>query len=109
MKYDLFISYCRQDNDPEWLSAFKRLLEDSHRAFTSGRELKVFLDTQEIRAFDDWQKRILGALTDSAYMLVVVSPGYFESRPCQWESETFAAREFERSAVGEAIGPIYWA
>ena len=107
MRYDVFISYSRKDNEPDWLSGFVSELKNRHREF-AGRELQVFFDRDEIQTGDQWRHRILGALRDSAYMLAVVSPNYFASQYCRWEFDEFGSREFERFAVGEAIGPIYW-
>ncbi|MDR3690859.1 MAG: toll/interleukin-1 receptor domain-containing protein [Fimbriimonas sp.] len=107
MKFDLFVSYSRKDNEPDWISGFVEALKRRHLEFT-GRELRVFFDQKEIGNGEQWRHRIRGGLRDSAYMMAVVSPNYFASDYCRWEFDEFASREFERLAVGEAIGPIYW-
>jgi hypothetical protein len=63
--HQLFLSYARKDNVPKvpggegWVTAFARELRLRHQRY-SGRDLKIFFDTQAIEIGRDW-KRELGA------------------------------------------------
>ena len=85
MSYDLFISYARRDNADGWITQFLAALQAEHRAFTGGREFKVFVDHEDIRSLDAWQSRIYESLAASRLFLAFVSPTFFASEWCRRE------------------------
>lgn len=58
-QYDLFISYCRRDDENQQVTELKKQIEADYLQF-SGEELRCFFDLDEIRGMDDWKHRILG-------------------------------------------------
>lgn len=103
--FDVFISYCRRDDvGPDgassggWVSALKKVLETSS---AGGPPLRVFFDTADIRAWEDWRHRILAALRQSKVLVVCLSPAYFESEYCRWEWEHFVRRRGQKHAQGD--------
>ncbi len=106
MRYDLFISYARKDNEGGWVTAFVEALLESHRRF-SGRELNVFFDKKSIHTMQDWRWRIAEGLRDAWLMLAFLSPNYKASEYCRMEWDTYSRHEVDRFVVGEGIAPVY--
>ena len=90
--YDVFLSYSRDDDE---LGVVTRLAEDIRLAFSqrSRRQLKIFIDRQEISTAQLWQERISGALQASTILIAVVTENYLTSRWCRDEWDYFAALE----------------
>src|SRR6187200_2128393 len=112
MKSELFISYSRQDNRPRraddvrgWVTALRDEIIDDHRRFST-EPLTIFLDTDEIRTFDDWSQRILRGLRESRILLVCVSPDYFKSPYCHWEWDEYLARQMHTLLGQDSIAPV---
>ena len=91
-RYEIFISYARKDNLPiprtyphGWVTALHDHILADRRRFST-EPLPIFFDTKEIKDMDDWRHRILGGLRHSKILLVCLSPNYFASQPCRWES-----------------------
>ncbi len=106
MRYDLFISYARKDDENGWVSAFANPLRKAHGRF-SGRELSVFFDREAIRTMDDWRARIAEGLRDSCLLLAFLSPDYVASEYCRMEWDTYTRHELDRLVLGEGIAPVY--
>ena len=105
--WDLFISYAHKDDQPEgWVTALVQAIRREHAEFTP-TPLRVFFDRQEIRAMDDWQRRIFDGLHASKLMLAVLSEEYFRSEYCGKEWRVYRDHEIRRQMQGESIAPIY--
>jgi hypothetical protein len=84
-KFDVFLSYNSVDKD--WASRLKRALEE--------RDIKVWLDEDEIRPGDIFAKSLEAGLEESATIALLVSPEAMESR---WvEEEYYRALTLARS------------
>ena len=107
MRYDMFISYSRQDNDRGQVAALKAQVESSFRAF-AGRDIRFFFDTQEIQGMDDWRQKIQHSLRESHLFLAVLSPNYIASPYCRWEWEDYVRYEAMRQCLGEGVAPVFF-
>ncbi len=105
--YDLFISYCRDDNGQKQVSAIAREIEIGHADFAPSQPLKVFFDQTSIVTGELWQDKLQKGIRQSKVMLVVLSKAYFESSWCRREYEEFLAVERSRTYPGHAFMPIY--
>src|SRR5215217_2048792 len=72
LSYDVFLSYARiDDENNQFVSKLAREMERAFQALT-GRPLRIFLDTREIRNAQVWEERIKGALENSTVMVAVL-------------------------------------
>jgi hypothetical protein len=71
------------------------LAEDIRAVFSqrTKRQLRIFIDRQEISTAQLWQERISGALRSSAILIAVVTNNYLASQWCRDEWDYFAALE----------------
>lgn len=101
-EYDVFLSYARDDNE---LEAVTRLAEDIRAIFArrTRRQLRIFIDLQEISTAQLWRERISSALHASTILIAVVTEGYLESGWCRSEWDYFTAQE--RGLTGEDDQP----
>jgi tetratricopeptide (TPR) repeat protein len=104
---DFFVSYARHDNADGWITRFLEALQAEHRAFSGGRDFKVFIDKEDIRSLDDWQHRIYGSLAASRLFVAFVSPAYFASEWCRREWRTWIDVEIAKHILTDGAAPIY--
>ncbi|GAB3325883.1 hypothetical protein GCM10027299_24580 [Larkinella ripae] len=102
--FDIFISYARKDS--AYVEKIVDKIRETH-ALYSPFPLRLFLDKDEIKGMDDWERKILEALKSSKVMIAVLSPNYFGSPYCQKEWQHFVDLEVEKALVGEAVSPLY--
>lgn len=97
-EYDIFLSYARADNR-ENDRYVDRLAEEMTRLYRlrTGRELRIFLDKQEITTAQMWEREINTALRRSSLMIAVLSPDYFRSSWCGREWDGFIGVSRDRS------------
>ena len=107
MKYDLFLSYSRSDNERGQVAELKTQIEASFRAF-AGRQIRFFFDTQAIQGMDDWRQKIQHSLRESHLFLAILSPNYIASPYCQWEWEDYVRYEAMRQCLGEGVAPVFF-
>lgn len=111
--HHLFLSYSRKDNLPKvdggegWITAFHRRLQSQHLAYT-GRELRVFFDTEEIDHGGDWKGRLGQGLRTSRLFLAFLSPNYMRSPNCRWEWEEYLRREHTQARGEDGIRTIFF-
>ncbi|MEU6813548.1 toll/interleukin-1 receptor domain-containing protein [Streptomyces sp. NPDC046860] len=102
-EYDAFISYARFDEKTRgFLSDFTGALSEAFRSL-SGRPLRLFVDTTQIRASSLWETRLLHSLRRSATLIAVQSPSYATSDWCAREWDTFLTLEKERRSEYELL------
>jgi hypothetical protein len=107
--HDVFVSYTHADNqrDPagwEWVTKFTQDLR-ARLEGVSGHSVDIWRDEEKLGAADRFDESIARAINDSALLLVVLSPGYFNSTPCKEERESFYRKlraEGRDSAGGKA-------
>jgi len=90
---DVFVSYTHADDyhDPagwQWVTKFTADLR-ARLEGVSGRSVEIWRDTEKLGAADRFDDSISRAIKDSAILLVVLSPTYFNSEPCRQERATF--------------------
>ncbi|KUG28038.1 hypothetical protein ASZ90_002104 [hydrocarbon metagenome] len=107
MRYDIFISYSRRDNDKGQVASLVEHIAKKFEAF-SGRTLDPFFDTKEITGGEYWQDKILTGLKDSRLLLACLSPEYLESKWCEWEFNEYQKYELGRAFLGKGVAPIYF-
>ena len=102
-KYDVFFSYKRDPQSDPWHREVKDILEGRLR-FELGGDVKIFIDTDDIRTGDRWKSKIRKALGSSKTLICFWSPLYFTSQWCMAEWRTFAERE--RRYKAELLCPL---
>jgi parallel beta-helix repeat protein len=102
------MSYVRFDDSHEdgQLSAFRERLAGEIRIQT-GREFPIFQDRNDIAWGQNWRQRIEQALDEVTLLLVVVTPGLFQSPACREEVARFRERE-RKLGRGDLILPVYY-
>src|SRR5216684_1749134 len=87
-------------------SVTSRAMNDKLRfwlAHELGRDVQIFLDTEDIRVGTRWKTKLEDALLASKTIVCVWSPLYFQSQICVSEWKTFVEREL--SYRRELIAP----
>lgn len=107
MDYDIFVSYSRTDNDGGWVDGLVEFLKQDHRRYST-TDLRVYLDTRELRVGSDWKLSLRQALRGSRVLLACVSPNYFSSEYCQFEWEEFHAYRSQHDGSAETTASIYF-
>jgi hypothetical protein len=106
--HDVFISYTHTDDQLDagcrWVTEFARDLK-VRLEIVSGHSVDIWRDEEKLGAADRFNESIAAAIETSAVLLVVLSPGYFNSTPCQEERAAFydkITRERKESAGRKA-------
>jgi tetratricopeptide (TPR) repeat protein len=107
MKYDLFISYSRRDNEQGRITQLVDHIKQDFFPFAK-RDLVPFFDRDEIHGMQDWRQRILQGLRESRLLLACLSPTYLESEYCQWEMVEYLKYEIGHLHGFNGVAPIYY-
>lgn len=108
-EHHLFISYAHVDNKPTsddskgWVTRFHEHLE-SYLSHSVGEEARIWRDTK-VRGNDEFGKETMEKLPQSAILLSILSPRYFESDWCIREVNTFCLKA--KQSTGLKIGNKY--
>jgi len=111
--HHLFLSYSRLDNEPQgtskqrWITAFYNRLQTQHKLYT-GRELRIFFDTEEIDHGSGWKARLGQGLRTSNLFLAFLSPNYMRSKNCRWEWEEYLRREHSLARGDDGIRTVFF-
>ena len=116
-EFDYFVSYCHKDNEPVdsnipesgFITQFIekiRTAQDFKKMF-GGKGPRIFFDTTEIRAMTQWDERIRTALNKSKFLLVFLSPNYFQSGYCAREFQWWSDHEMHRAIFEETVATMY--
>ena len=107
-KPDAFLSYTRFDNDFSGgaISKFRDQLAAHVRALT-GKPFHIFQDVDGIGLGEHWPKKLDDMLNQTRFFMPVMTPSFFESKPCRSELESFLAAEAKAGRT-DLILPIYW-
>lgn len=107
-EFDFFVSYARADNATGWISRFLQELVLAHQRLLGSRQLRYFLDAEDIRGFDDWRQRIfVEGLARSRLLLAFVSPRYLASEWCRREWVAWLDTEIAKHILSAGAAPIY--
>jgi hypothetical protein len=94
--YDVFVSYSRHDERFTGLiTAITSHMRDTFRSLT-GRDLKLFVDTEEVSNASLWEERIYAALHGSTALIAMQTPSYLTSQWCAREWDVFSILEQDR-------------
>jgi TIR domain len=100
--HDVFLSYTHIDDQVDagsrWVSRFMVDL-CTRLEIVSGHTVDVWRDEEKLRAADRFDETIGRAVRDSAVLLTVLSPSYFNSEYCSRERQEFAVHV---GSVGQA-------
>jgi hypothetical protein len=104
----VFMSYVRADDEHEHgrITEFcKRLSGEVH--FQIGKPFNIFQDKKDIAWGQQWENRIDECLDACTFLILIITPSFFNSPACRHEVERFLARE---AALGrnDLILPIYY-
>jgi hypothetical protein len=101
-QFDLFLSYSTRD--VSWVRQFyDDLLADINRF--AGIDVYPFLDKARLQPGHVWNEEILTSVADSAILVPVFSPRFFESEYCQKEViEFLAAHKVNSNTLVSGIG-----
>ncbi len=103
-----FLSYVRADDEHEGgrLSQFRELLGREVRMQT-GEEFPIFQDRNDIRWGQNWKQRLDDSLDAVTFLIPVITPGFFKSKPCRDELARFLARE-KSLGRSDLVLPVYY-
>lgn len=98
-RHDIFVSYSHGDATgsgdarmKRWSGAFARELEAELRAMPGlGRELKIYLDQNEIDPASHAAKQLQAEIEASAVLCTLMSPHYLGSKWCDFERDAWLA------------------
>lgn len=104
-----FLSYTRTDDRffGGYITAFRQTLENAIQVVTGDLDFKVFQDIEGLVIGDNWEKRLAEVITHSSFFIPMLSPLFFNSKPCQKEIYQFL--DHERALKrDDLILPIYF-
>lgn len=90
----LFVSYCQRDDRPKygessgWITQFRIDLRN-RLAEELGEDPEIWIDRFNLRGNDDFAKKILNEISNSAALIAVLSRGYCRSDWCMKELRHF--------------------
>ena len=106
-KYDFFISYAHKDNLNGFVDTFTdRLRNNEEFRLMFGTQPRIFFDRTELHSMDDWNLRIRDALASSRFLIVMLSPAYFQSEFCAQEFDWWLDHEMHTYVLGEGTAPL---
>ena len=103
-----FMSYVRFDDahDDGQLSSFRERLAAEVRMQT-GLDFPIFQDRNDIAWGQNWRQRIDETLDEVTMLLVIITPGLFQSPACREEVARFRERERKLGRT-DLILPVYY-
>ena len=99
--YDLFVSYSTRDLD--WVRQFHDELVADVNRFASP-DIDPFLDKKRLEPGCLWDEKLLTAASDSAILVPVLSPRFFDSDYCQKEVQAFIDTRGLTSGIAHRSG-----
>src|SRR5215472_13286109 len=106
--HDVFLSYTHTDDQLEfgqrWVSEFTGQLR-ARLEIVSGHTVDIWRDEEKLGAADRFNDTIANAIRNSAVLLVVLSPSYFNSDYCRKERAEFygqTKRDGKETIAGKA-------
>jgi len=72
-----------------------------------GEEFPIFLERKDIKWGDSWKERIEDSIDSTAFLIPIITPGYFKSQYCRDELSRFLERE-RRLKRTDLILPVYF-
>ena len=103
-----FMSYSRfvDKHDNGRLTDFRERLAGEVRVQT-GEDFHIFQDRSDIGWGQAWEERIEKSLDDAAFLIPIITPGYFTSDMCRKEFDRFLRRESFLDRM-DLLLPVYY-
>lgn len=104
-----FLSYTRKDDEffGGYITAFRKMLENAVHVVTGEQSFQVFQDIDGLVIGEYWQKKLAEVIHGSSFFVPMLSPLFFNSKPCREETGRFL--EHERALQrDDLILPIYF-
>lgn len=103
------MSYTRRDDGffGGRVTKFKSALETGIQVVSGDRSFEIFQDIEGIELGQKWQQRLNEAISGSLFLIPIITPLFFESRPCRDELAKFLEHEKSLSR-DDLILPIYF-
>jgi len=114
-KYDIFISYARDDNktlpreDKGWVTEFKETLETRLIHFRHMKGLKIWFDDKDLDGNHDFDAEIQQGINNSALFFILNSRNYLASEYCRKELKWFLESNINKAGgimVGNRMRPF---
>lgn len=104
-----FLSYTRKDDEffGGYITAFRKMLENAVHVVTGEQSFQVFQDIDGLVIGEKWQKKLVEAIHSSSFFVPMLSPLFFNSKPCREEAGQFLEHERELKR-DDLILPIYF-
>jgi hypothetical protein len=107
-RYDLFLSYARENNRDAWVEQFEKALGEELGDLL-GRQFdpkeSVFFDQRDLEVAQSFPDRLQAAARDSAILVPVLSPGYFTSSWCNRERTEFFSKLPHGAGLADCLAP----
>jgi hypothetical protein len=104
-----FLSYTRTDDDFHggYITSFRKTLENAVHVVTGQKTFHVFQDVEGIVIGENWQKKLAEVIHESSFFIPMLTPLFFNSKPCREETTQFLEHE---QSIGrkDLILPIYF-
>lgn len=102
-----FFSYAHEDDVCGRLHMLRDDLIAEYKQLT-GNDLELFLDRDDIKWGDRWDKNIEAGIDSSSFFIPVLSPLYFKSTYCRERELRQFLEKVERESARELLLPIYF-
>ena len=102
-KYDVFFSYRRKRSTLVWTRRVYGLLNHWLQEEIPDRDVRIFVDEDDIDPGERWPEKLRDALRHSRCMVCVWTPSYFRSDWCVSEWQSFREREKRLSMVSHGL------
>ena len=103
-----FMSYVRFEDKHEngRLTEFRERLSNEVQIQT-GDEFPIFQDQEDTKWGQDWNERIKSSIDSTMFLIPIITPGFFKSKPCRDELIRFIEHEKELKR-NDLILPVYY-
>ena len=104
-----FLSYVRSDDEHLGgrISSLRERLQGEIRFQTGDKSFSIFQDLDDIAWGEPWRRRINESLDAVTFLIPIITPSFFKSKPCRDELERFLEREKQLNR-DDLILPIYF-
>lgn len=104
-----FLSYTRKDDEffGGYITAFRKMLENAVHVVTGEMTFQIFQDVEGIIIGENWQKKLAQVINESSFFVPMLTPLFFNSRPCRDEITQFLEHE-QTLNRDDLILPVYF-
>jgi len=104
-----FLSYVNTDDQYEdgAITKLREKLEGEVRMQTGDKSFRIFQDRNDVKWGDAWEERILGAVDEATFLILVLTPSWFTSEFCRKELQRFLEIERQRGRKDRVLPILY--